>query len=53
MAKYANEKKEHALSQMSTPRNKPAAEVAQLTSTINTLCKRGLLFKLQRNRRQG
>ena len=39
MAKYANEKKEHALSQISAPHNKPAAEVAQLTSTLNALCK--------------
>ena len=31
MTKYTNEKKEHALSQMSAPHNKPVAAVAQLT----------------------
>ncbi len=31
MTKYTNEKKEHALSQMSAPQNKPVAAVAQLT----------------------
>ena len=31
MTKYTNEKKEHALRQMSAPHNKPMAEVAQLT----------------------
>jgi transposase-like protein len=31
MTKHTNEKKEHALSQMSAPHNKPVAAVAQLT----------------------
>lgn len=31
MTKYTNEKKEHALSQMSATHNNPVAEVAQLT----------------------
>ena len=31
MTNYTHEKKEHALSQMSMPHNKPVAEVAQLT----------------------
>ena len=31
MTKYSNEKKEHALSQMSAPHNKPVAAVAPLT----------------------
>ena len=31
MTKYTNEKKEHALSQMSAPHNKPVVAVAQLT----------------------
>ncbi len=39
MTKYTNEKKEHAPSQMSAPHNKPAADVAPLTSTFSTLCK--------------
>jgi transposase len=32
MTKYTNEKKEHALSQMSASHNKPVVESAQLTS---------------------
>lgn len=31
MTRYTQEKKEHALSQMAAPQNKPVAEIAQLT----------------------
>ncbi|MDO8035553.1 hypothetical protein O3297_19225 [Janthinobacterium sp. SUN128] len=38
MTKYTNEKKEHALSQMSAPHNKPVAEVALLTGVRKPRC---------------
>ena len=43
MTKYTNEKKEHALSQMSAPHNKPVAAVAQRKRKANAVLSRMLI----------